>query len=180
MITKAKTALRRFVRGEEGSMVVPLALWTPVFMGLIVASVELGTVTIRHAALERAMDETIRSVRIGTGATDHAGIKQDICDSAAVLPDCANMLKLEMIRLDLRNWAAPPETADCVDVSEPFAPSRTFQTGGSNDLMYLRACYKYQPISPAGTLGATLAKDVHGYAALTAKSAFALEPQGGE
>ncbi len=177
MIRFLQLPLRRFRDSEDGSMLVPFALWTPVFLGLILSSIELGTVTIRHTALERAVDETVRDLRLGTGeAMDHATLKQQICDSAAILPACMDTMHLEMVRLDMRDWSAPETSADCVDVSEAVNPQRGFEFGKGNEMMMLRACYKYQPITPAGTLSSSLAKDDDGYTALVATSAFVHEP----
>lgn len=58
--------LTRFRKEEYGNAVVPFALWMPVFLALILSSIELGTVTIRQTALERAMDDTVRDIRLGT------------------------------------------------------------------------------------------------------------------
>lgn len=177
MIGRFAKLSTRFARDQRGSAVVPFALWTPVFLMLILSSVELGTVTIRSTLLERAMDKTVRDVRLGTaGITTHAGLKQAICDQAAVLPNCTDTLQLEMIRLDMRAWSQPPAAADCVDTSEPVTPQRTFQNGGGGEMMFLRACYKYRPITPAGTLSSSLAKDAQGFTALIASSAFVTEP----
>ena len=177
MIAALKTALRRLRDREDGSMVVPFALWTPVFLGLILSSIELGTVTIRHTALERAMDETVRDLRLGTGtAVDHASLKTAICQRAAVLPDCETTLHLEMLRLSVRDWTTPPLVADCVDTAQAANPQRNFTFGSANEMMFLRACYKYQPITPAGTLSSSLAKDAQGYTALVAQAAFVHEP----
>lgn len=168
---------RRFRDSDEGSMVVPFALWTPVFLGLILSSIELGTVTIRHTALERAMDETVRDLRLGTGgAVDHATLKTQICERAAVLPGCSETLHLEMLRLDMRAWETPPLQADCVDVSESLNPQRNFSFGNANEMMMLRACYKYRPVTPAGTLSSSLPQDDEGYTALVATTAFVHEP----
>lgn len=177
MIRVVKNTLRRFRDSDEGSMVVPFALWTPVFLGLILSSIELGTVTIRHTALERAMDETVRELRLGTGtAADHATLKTQICNRAAVLPGCEDTLRLEMLRLDMRAWDTPPLVADCVDLAQTANPQRNFSFGNSNEMMFLRACYKYKPITPAGTLSSSLAKDAEGFTALVAQAAFVHEP----
>jgi hypothetical protein len=42
--------------------------------------------------------------------------------------------------------------------------------------MLLRACYKYRPITPAGTISSSLSKDASGYTALVATTAFVHEP----
>ncbi|MFZ7093213.1 TadE/TadG family type IV pilus assembly protein [Primorskyibacter sp. 2E233] len=177
MISFVKNALKSFARDERGSMVVPFALWTPVFLGLILSGVELGTVTIRQTALERALDDTVRDLRLDVASNvTHDQLKAQICQGAAVLPDCENMLRLEMVSLDMRAWSAPATSADCVDVSQEVNPVRGFYRGGDQAMMLLRACYKYQPITPAGTLSSSLAKDEAGYTAIVATTAFVHEP----
>ncbi len=168
--------LARFLRDETGSMVVPFALWMPVFLVLILSSIELGTVTIRHTALERAVDENVRDLRLGIAPTGADALKAAICQSAAVLPNCEQNLQLEMVALDLRNWTAPPAQADCVDTTQTINPQRNFQYGAQQEVMLIRACFKYRPVTPAGTLSSSLATDDEGYTALVATTAFVNEP----
>lgn len=169
--------LRRFRDSEEGSMVVPFALWAPIIIGVVLSTIELGAVTIRHTALERALDETVRDVRLGTGTNfDHDDLKLSICKSAAVLPNCMDTLKLEMVKLNMRDWSTPISSADCVDVAQPVNPLRSFEYGGTNEVMMLRACFKYTPISPAGYMSSSLQADGSGYTAIVATSAFVQEP----
>ncbi|WGW03848.1 TadE/TadG family type IV pilus assembly protein [Tropicibacter oceani] len=177
MMCFVKKALRGFARDEAGSMVVPFALWTPVFLGLILSAVELGTVTVRQTALERALDDAVRDLRLDVASdVSHDALKSRICQGAAILPGCEDMLRLEMVSLDMRSWSAPPTHADCVDVSQEVNPVRGFYRGGEQAMMLLRACYKYQPITPAGTLSSSLAKDDAGYTAIVAATAFVHEP----
>ena len=156
-------------------MVVPFALWLPIFLVLILSAIELGTLTIRQTAMERALDDTVREVRLGSvnSATE---IKQSVCTKAAVLPNCTNMLQLEMVRLDMHAWAAPAAAADCVDTLLDVTPYRTFHPSGGGRMMMLRACYKYQPITPAGTISSHLSTDTEGYTAIISTSAFVTEP----
>lgn len=169
--------LRRFRDSEDGSMVVPFALWAPVLIGVVLSTIELGAVTIRHTALERALDETVRDVRLGTGSIfDHDDLKLSICQRAAILPSCLDTLRLEMVKLNMRDWQAPIASADCVDVAEPLKPLRAFEYGADNEVMMLRACFKYTPISPAGYMSSSLATDAEGYTAIVATSAFVQEP----
>jgi Flp pilus assembly protein TadG len=172
----ARFSPRRFRDGEEGSMVVPFALWIPVFTMLIVSSIELGTVTIRHTVLERSLDMAVRDLRIGTGATSHDALKADICERATILPDCLNALQLEMIPLNMVAWTDPPATADCVDVSEDFTPQRSFVHGGGGAVMMLRACYKFRPVTPIASFNASVAKDENGYTGIVSTAAFVTEP----
>lgn len=176
MMRFAPTPLRRFRKSEEGSMLVPFALWMPVFLMLIISSIELGTVTIRHTVLERSLDMAVRDLRIGTGATTHDALKEDICERATALPGCMDSLQLEMIPLTMTAWTAPPATADCVDKSEDFTPQRSFVHGGGGAVMMVRACYKFRPVTPISTFNASVAKDDDGYTGIVSTAAFVTEP----
>ncbi|ASP20878.1 pilus biosynthesis protein TadE [Antarctobacter heliothermus] len=168
--------LRRFWADEAGNAIVPYALWLPLFVGLIVSTVEIGTITVRHTQLERALDQTVREVKIGVTAPTHDALKAAICDKTTVLQNCTSMLHLEMVPLNMRNYAEPPATADCVDVSQEATPQRAFSHGGGGQLMFLRACFKFRPATPAATLNASLPKDDEGYTAIVSTSAFVYEP----
>lgn len=173
-----KRNLRNFLRNEDGSAnTIEFVLWVPLFMLLIIATIEMGAMTMRHTQLERALDYTVRDVRLGTGENlSHTELKQNICDNASLLSDCDSMLQLEMLALDLRNWSNPPGTVDCVDTSQDVNPMRQFDAGADNQLMYLRACYKYQPIAPTGVLAGSLYTDEQGFTHITSFSAFVQEP----
>ena len=170
--------IRSFLRDESGSVVtIPFVIWMPVFLAVIVAGMEIGALSIRHTQLERGLDLAVRDVRLGTGENiDHETLKASICENAPILTDCSTMLRLEMIPLSLRDWTEPPRDADCYDSAEPVRPLRQFDPGQPNELMMLRACYKYKPITPAGSVAAAMPKDADGYAAIVSFSAFVQEP----
>lgn len=169
--------LRRFRRDENGSATIDLAIMFPLFIMAMMASVELGFISIKHMMLERALDLTVREIRLGTGsAPQHDKIKQDICNRAPMLEDCETNLRLEMVRLNLRTWTAPPGDIDCVEKSEVVNPVRSFSHGNVNELMLLRACALFEPLIPSSGLGKALDKEA-GFAAMIAQSAFVQEPK---
>ena len=178
MIRAAARALRRFVRAEDGSATVEFSIvFLPMFAMLFTA-VELGMINIRHSTLERAMDLTVRDIRLGTGAApQHNQIKNMICLRAGFINDCDNSLRLEMIPLNPRAWAGTPATPDCTDQSQPVAPVRSFTNGIDNELMFLRACAKLDPVFPNWGLGDALIKDAAGQYALIATAIFVQEPR---
>ena len=94
-----------------------------------------------------------------------------------MIPNCENALRLEMVRIDLRDTVSMPGTADCSDSSEEVQPVRSFVNGQENELMILRACAKFDPIFPTTGLGKQLKKDGAGQFALIAMSAFVQEPE---
>ncbi|HBS51119.1 MAG TPA: pilus assembly protein TadE [Rhodobacteraceae bacterium] len=178
MTRALRSRLWRFRRDEDGNSTIEFALTFPAVMVLFLSAIELGYVTLQHGMLERAMDMTVRDIRLGTGtAPQHDDIKDLICTRAGFIRNCSDNLRLEMVRVDPRAWNAPPETPDCTDQSEDVKPVRDFVQGRSNELMFLRACAKIDPIFPTTGLGASMTKDGAGQFALVSNSAFVQEPQ---
>lgn len=169
--------LRRFLRGEDGNATVEFSiLFLPMFTFLL-SAVEVGMIHVNHTMLERAMDMTVRDIRLGTGAVpQHDAIKDMICERAGFIEDCGNNLRLEMIRLNPRAWTGIPANADCTDQSEDVQPVRSFVSGAANDLMFLRACAKFDPVFPTIGMGENMIIDGAGKFALISSSAFVQEP----
>lgn len=181
MMRSLLNSARHFWRCEEGAtQVVPFALTMPIFVGVIISGLELSALTARHTALERALDETVRDVRLGTGTLyDHTSLKTSICDRAAVLPDCMNTLQLEMVSLDMREWTDPPSDVQCVEMTDDgtaVMPVVDFEYGRDNQLMFLRACYVFEPIAPTSYFSEAMVTDANGYSAIVSTSAFVQEP----
>lgn len=177
MIQKLFARLRRFRFKEDGNAAVEFVITAPLVLVLMLAGVEMGIMTIRHAILERAMDDTVRWVRLNTGAAPtHGELKAMIC-SANVVPDCQENLHLEMLVRDLRNWQPLPEQYTCTDQSLTIQPMSEFSLGMDNELVVLRACAKFTPLFPNAMFGSILTTDAAGDAMLTNTTAFVQEPR---
>ncbi|WP_294608472.1 TadE/TadG family type IV pilus assembly protein [Roseovarius sp.] len=169
--------LRAFMRDDSGTASMEFVMVVPLFFVLLLFSVELGFVTLRATMLERGLDIAVREIRLGTGTVPtHDETKAIICERAIIITNCAEKLQLEMVPNDLRNYTALSDTPDCTDNTEPTKPVRAFIPGVENQLMVLRACVKFEPIFPNAVLGAALAKDSSGEAAIVATTAFVQEP----
>ncbi|SDI16843.1 TadE/TadG family type IV pilus assembly protein [Lutimaribacter saemankumensis] len=178
MTRPAINRLIRFHRDEGGNSTIEFVIWFPLYIFLLLAAVEMSIISVRQTTLERAVDLTVRDIRLGTGtAPQHDEIKDLICDRAVMVPDCKNNLKLEMISVDPENFVPPPVVPDCTDQSEEVRPVRNFVHGASNELMILRACAKFKPYYPLSGIGKELTKDNAGYAAVTTTTAFVQEPR---
>lgn len=178
MIRSFTRFLARFGICEEGSATVEFAITFPAMIVLMLSGVELGFSTLKHSMLEKAVDMTVRDIRLGTGtAPQHDELKTIICQRAGFIQDCDNNLRLEMIQVDPRAWVPIPNVPDCTDQSEEVAPVRNFVNGQENELMFLRACAKINPVFPSTGLGAHFIKDGAGQYALIATSAFVQEPK---
>lgn len=169
--------LRRFRSSEDGNATIEFAITFPAMMFFLLSGVELGMISLNQAMLERAMDMTVRDIRLGTGtAPQHDDIKDTICERAVFIGNCKDHLRLEMIQLDPFAWSGIPGGADCIDKSEDVAPVRSFVNGRENELMILRACVKADPLFPSVGLGSNIPKDGAGQYSLIATSAFVQEP----
>ncbi len=171
---------RRFRKDEEGNASVEFFIIIPVFIMLMLMSIELGFITMRHTLLERGLDMAVREIRLGTGEpSSHEEIKDFICDEAGFILNCKTELRLEMKPVDLRAYSALDEEAKCIENSQPVDPAvlkKDFVFGGVNELMILRACYRYDPIFPEALLGNALEKDDYGKPAIITTTAFVQEP----
>jgi len=170
--------LRRFLRNEDGNSTLEFSiLFVPMFSTLM-WSAEIGMIHINHSMLERAVDSTVRELRLGTGtAPSHGEIRDRICDRAMFIDDCDQNVRLEMVLLDPYNWENPPTQADCIDATQDIEPVRSFVNGAANELMFLRVCAKFDPILPHLGLSQSLDLDGGDKFALIATSAFVQEPR---
>jgi hypothetical protein len=168
----------QFLRRENGNATIEFVILFPLFFGLLVSSVEIGFITLRHTILDRAVDMTVREIRMSTrNPLQYEQVRDAICDRAPIISDCQSNLKIEMIRMDLRAWVPPPADFDCINHAEEVQPVRTFQNGMQNEMMLLRICAIYKPVFPLAALGRDLQRDgPGGYAAMLSAAAFVQEP----
>jgi hypothetical protein len=177
MIAKSLNFLRTFGRKEDGQMVVEFAFFVPLIFTIFMTSVELGLYQIRLMFLERALDETVRDVRLTTGAVPgHRVLKERICERAGFFDDCLQNINLEMTVVDPRNMTLFQNGAQCTDQSAPPTEAN-LPNGFDHDLMLLRACVKFDPVFPTSGMGRHFVKDSSGQARMVASSAFVQEPR---
>lgn len=169
--------VRRFRRDDDGTATVEFVIWFPFFLFFMYSALELGLMTMRHAMLDRGLDIAVRDIRLGTGnVPQHDDIKTRICANAIVIPGCAENLRLEMVRTNMRDWSSLPPDPDCTDRAEEARPVRQFIPGTSNQMMLLRACLKVQPLSPTSQLVQYMQRDSSGDISMLVTSAFVQEP----
>ena len=171
-------ALRRFRREEDGNATLEFAILIPAFLMILMSTVELGLINIRQSQLERALDITVRSIRLSTGAVpQHDAIRDQVCEVSGFIDNCSTSLRLEMVQLDPFAWAGVDPEPDCISKVEDVQPVRNFTGGQSNELMLIRACMKFRPMFSDWGLGGDLGKDSDGRVSLFASSAFVQEPR---
>lgn len=176
--------IRRWIKGDDaGNVTIEFVLVFPVFMIIFLSAFEAGILMTRQVMLERAVDVTVRDLRLGILPTPgfseeeaHNELKDTICARSRIVPDCDNAILLEMRPVSKVTWEPLNNVATCVDRSEPIQPATTFRAGAENEMMIVRACAVFDPVFPSTGLGMRLPKDGNGDYALLATSAFVNEP----
>lgn len=170
---------RRFQKEEDGNATVEFSVYFTIFFFILAAAVEIAYINMRHAMLERGLDLATRDIRISTGQIpSYEDVRTKICTKAAILDDCENNLRLEMVQVDPRAFSSTaPYDTDCQNAAEEVRPVRNFVHGQDNQMMLIRACLKYKPMMPTTAIGKELNLDEYGYAQLIVTSAFVQEPR---
>ena len=182
MLRSCAGKVRTFRRSEDGTATIELALLFPLYMAFLGSSIEMGTLMTRQAMLDRGLDVAIRSVRIGTmSPVTHDALRDEICERAGIIPDCANQLKVEMYHVDLLNWQDVPTQPDCIDRIDPVAgaqpePLSNFEKGGANEMTVVRACALFDPLFPNLGMGKRIPRESGDAYGLVSTTAFVVEP----
>ena len=176
LMPRLRRLMRRLGVSETGSASVEFVIVVPVFLAIFMSSFESGLLTLRHAMLERAVDISVRNLRLGLWANPTPEVLRDaICANAVIIPDCQEVLLLELIPVDMTTWTMPPVAAACINRDEEIQPLTQFNPGAQNQVMLVKACAIYDPIFPFTGIGLQLVRDDGGYA-IAASSVFANEP----
>ena len=176
-----RNSLRRrltWLRGrEEGSATVEFVIIFPAIMMLLLMSVEVGVMMARGMMLDRGIDVSMRTLRLGQlTPMSHDNLKNEICRNSLIIPDCEDVLAVELRPITTAGWAPTTNRPVCLDRSEDIQPVLQFQAGVANQLMLVSACAKFKPFFPTTGLAATTKTDGAGEYAMIATSAYVNEP----
>jgi hypothetical protein len=165
-----------FLADQSGNATIEFVIVFPVLMFFFMMVFETGFIATRSVLLERGLDIATRDLRLGTDSTiDHEILKKRVCENSSILVNCERDLILEVVELDL-NSAYPQNQANCIDRTEEIDPTITFNPGGRNRIMFVRACMIIDPIFPGLGITIGLKKDKSGGFQLVAYTAFMNEP----
>jgi hypothetical protein len=177
VLRAAGRALRRGARPEDGSATLEFVIYFPLFFAVLASTIEAGIFMSRQVMLERAVDLSLRSLRLGTMENPSAATLRDaICEETVIVPDCRNVLLLELRRVSTATWDGLETPPSCVNRDEDIQPVTQFTPGTDNDLMMVRACVVVDPIIPTSGLAMALPRDASGGFRLLASSVFVNEP----
>lgn len=164
-------------RNEDGSSTVEFVLIFPVIFGIFMSGYEASMYVTRFVLLDRALDITMRELRLGRlpGAT-HDTLKDEICDRTILIRDCRQNLKLALQPVDTGTFTMPNTPMQCVDRTQAIQPVTTVNPGAGDQIMIVRACVIIYGVFPGSAIGTRMPKEPGGGYIMTAKSVFVNEP----
>jgi hypothetical protein len=179
ILSKLTRRLTGLLRNEDGSSTVEFVIVLPAFLMIFLSAFESGMMMVRNVMLERAVDMSVRELRLG-GATvpDFDQLKGLICFYSVVIADCDQVIQIELEPIDTLGWDLNRGDARCIDQSTTINPvdETIYAVGQNNDLMLVRVCALFKPMFPSTPLGMEMPDDGNGNYALVATTAFVNEP----
>lgn len=173
-----------FLRDDRGSTPIEFMLVFPVVFTVFTASFEGSMFMARLVMFDRAVDETVRDIRLGVlRNTTHQDLKRRICSEGMLvrsIDQCVNDMRIWMQPVNTGTFAmvAPPDS--CVDRREPLnlnePPANEFAYGTENDIMLVRICLKEEPMFPTTYLSVGMSPEPDGTYALFVTTTFVNEP----
>ncbi len=152
MIRFLKRKSRAFGREEDGNMTVEFVIVLPMIFSIFMMSFESGLLMMRSVMLERAVDMTMRELRLGQIANPTAvELKTRICNRTVIINNCMPSIRIEMLPVNMNVWNMPTAIPGCVDRTQTVQPPETYNPGGQHELMLTRVCVLQRAIFP--TLG---------------------------
>ena len=169
--------LSRALRREEGTSTIEFVLCIPAFMTIFMMSMESGMFMVKSVLLDRAVDLTIRELRLGHYVNPTSDLlKQEICDRSVILSECETSIMLELVPISQTTWAMPATRVTCIDRDAAIQPLVTMDVGSNNEIMLVRACVLVKAIFPSTGLGEKLMYGPGGEIGMISVSAFVNEP----
>ena len=182
MMARLRNRLRRAFRREDGSASIEFVILFPLFVTVLISSVESGMILTRQVMLERALDISVRDLRLGRvvpsgDLLSREDIRDLICGNSPMIADCQNTLLIELRQLDTTTWTGIDGDMTCVERGANVLPATTFNPGVENNLMLVRGCALVNPIFPTSGFALNLPRNVNGDFALLAQTIFVNEPR---
>ncbi|MEM8980714.1 MAG: TadE/TadG family type IV pilus assembly protein [Pseudomonadota bacterium] len=142
--------LRNWRKREDGSSTIEFVLYFPLFFTFLATGIDNGLVMIKHVSLERGLTSAVRNISLNTlDPPSYNEVKTLMCKEMGMIQNCHSALRLEMIRVDPNAGTVNiPQTPSCNNTPEDIVPPRTFENGGDNELMFVRACVMIRPLLP--------------------------------
>jgi Flp pilus assembly protein TadG len=157
--------IRKYLLREDAATTVEFVVLFPIVLLVFFIAAENVVVNLKTTILDRALDLTVRELRLGLiESPTQTSIKTLVCQRMGSPAGCSSDLVLEMTVGSFSssgNVVLPSPTTACNNNSVSINPVVAFISGGSNDLVFVRACYTVDVTMPM-TVGPVSASDAMG------------------
>lgn len=187
---RALTSLKKWLSREDGTATIEFVTVIPMAMAILLAAGEASMVSLRQTALDRALDMTVRELRLGKIANPtFADLRTRICNRLSSLDDCAANLTLEMTvrSTSITGIVSVPSLTDlCINRATNIDPVLSLRPGaadgdpvpgGANDLVLVRACLVQDYFFPTTANQIALEDNAGQEFQLISTTAFVNEPR---
>lgn len=167
-----------FIRKDDGGSTAEFAVLFPLFMIVLSMAIEAGIYMARYVMLDRGVDIAVRELRLGTeDPPSFAEFKTLVCSNVLLVPNCEDVVQIELKRVSTTDWVGLTGPAKCRDVGSTIDPfdMTEYSVGTNNELMMVRVCGLYRPMLPSTYLGLGLQRVGERYAIIVT-TAFVNEP----
>jgi Flp pilus assembly protein TadG len=169
--------VKQLRRRDQGSSTVEFILWFPIFILLFLTSFELSFFGMRMVLLERAVDLSVRDLRLGIiRPANHTQFKEEICNNAMLFSDCVNAIALDLQVIDTADWQLPWGRVDCVDRENDITPHTSLARGQAYEMMLVRPCIVVDPFFASTPFVLGMPRDASGGVSLVTTSTYVNEP----
>ena len=174
------TRLLRFWRDSAGSSTVEFVIIIPFLLSILLLSVDAGVTQLRQVFLHRAVDQTVRDVRLGR-ISESDRMSSLICERAAMLPNCTSNIAVEMRPIDTSTFSGLEIRSNCIQNEGEVTPALDFDPGAgglAQELMMVRVCVEVEPFIRWTGVALALPVNPSGNYVLNVSSVFVNEPRG--
>ncbi|MXQ07065.1 pilus assembly protein [Alphaproteobacteria bacterium GH1-50] len=169
---------KKFRKAEDGTASIEFVFLFPLFITILSMSIEVAIYMARHVMLDRGVDIAVRELRLGTdNPPTFDEFKTSICSNVLMVPNCEEVVQVELKPVSMSTWEGLEGPARCRDVGSKIDPfdMTEYSVGANNELMMVRVCGLFRPMMPTTHLGLGLQKVGERYA-MVVTTAFVNEP----
>ena len=169
------------VGNKKGAAAVEFALVAPLFFAMTFSILEAGWFFFVNSVVEQANSNAARLIRTGQAQNDSmskTAFYDTICNIVKPLGSCDEKLTIDVTAYnsfaDLAADVSAPVCRDKDDTTIEGAQFDPTDYGAQRQIVRVRVCYLYKPVTPA--LGLNLGKTKHGDREVISVSIFRNEP----
>ncbi|RAK52367.1 TadE/TadG family type IV pilus assembly protein [Phenylobacterium deserti] len=131
--------IRRLAADQSGASLVELALVLPIFLALLIGTIQIAILEVMSVNFNNAVLEASRAIRTNNGpATTAAQFRQAICNEMAGRDTCLQKVKIAVQSFSNFDEAVKPPKI----VGEPF------DSGRAEQIVLVTATYSWPMLMP--------------------------------